>query len=175
MIKDEYGLSIWVRIPTLVSELCQHLADKWSASQTAEALSRTAGQHISRNAVIGKARRDGIAFESGMDGKYKRGPKKVRQVPYNITRQKSPFIDLPDELPLPADFLGLTLMELPNNGCRYPSGDGPFFFCGQPQWSDSSYCGHHHQICNTGIPQFRKSGESNVSYGTPGGRLSHSP
>src|ERR1035437_3230976 len=99
--------SIWSRIPALVTELRQHLADKWSASRTSNALSNTAGQLISRNAVIGKARRDGIVFESGMDGKYKRGPKKVRQVPINIVRVKAPSIGLPDEQPKQPDFIGL--------------------------------------------------------------------
>lgn len=39
--------------------------------------------------------------------------------------------------------LGKTLLELGPNDCRYPFGDGPFVFCGQPQFEGSSYCGCH--------------------------------
>lgn len=39
--------------------------------------------------------------------------------------------------------LGKTLLELGPNDCRYPYGDGPFTFCGQPQFEGSSYCGCH--------------------------------
>ena len=169
--------SIWSTIPGLIEALGQCIADKLSASQTASHISILAGQTLSRNACIGAAKRRGMRFGSVKVGKYPRKPKqprKYRQVPINIIRVKAPSIDLPDELPLPADFLGLTLMELPENGCLYPSGDGPFFFCGQPQWAESAYCGHHHRICNTGIPLFKKPGESNVSYGTPGGPLPNS-
>jgi hypothetical protein len=145
--------SIWSTIPGLFEALGKCISDKWSARQTADELSIIAGQPISRNACISKALRSGIPnFQSVEVGKYPRKPKQSRkshQVPINITRQKVPSIDLPDELPLPADFLGLSLMELPKHGCRYPSGDGPFFFCGQQQWADSSYCGHHHRICTT--------------------------
>ena len=170
--------SIWSTIPGLFESLGQFIKDNLSAKKTAENLSELAGQYISKNAVIGKARRDGLpAFQSGEDGKYARKPKqprKSRQVPINITRQKVPSREFPGEILLPTDFLGLPLIDLPKNGCRYPSGDGPFFFCGQPQWGNSSYCRHHHRVCNTGIPAFRKQGESNVSYGTPGGPLPNS-
>ena len=125
--------SIWSTIPGLFDALGQFIKDNLSAKKTAENLSELAGQYISKNSVIGKARRDGLPpFQSGEDGKYARKPKqprKYRQVPINIIRQKAPSRELPDELPLPADFLGLTLIELPKNGCLYPSGDGPFFFC----------------------------------------------
>lgn len=168
--------SIWSKIPALVIELRQHLADRWSAKQTSDALSRTAGQSISRNAVIGKARRDGITFESGMDGKYKRGPyKSRRQVPINIVRQKALSIDLPDEQPKQADFIGLTILEVKANQCKYPHGERvPYSFCGVPVWADSPYCRHHHLICNTGIPQFKKQGERHEFNGIPGGSLQNS-
>jgi len=33
--------------------------------------------------------------------------------------------------------------DLGPNDCRYPYGDGPYTFCGQQKFGDSSYCGGH--------------------------------
>jgi hypothetical protein len=175
MSQDEHS-SIWSRVPALIAELRQHLADKWSASQTANALSRIAGQRISRNAVIGKARRTGIAFESGNDGKYLRNKKKSRKshpVPINIVREKVPSLELPDEQPKQADFIGLTILEVKSDQCKYPHGEKiPYLFCGAPVWGESSYCAHHHRICNTGYSTgFNKPGVSNELHGNQGGPL----
>ena len=48
-----------------------------------------------------------------------------------------------------------TLIELDPNDCRYPFGEGPFVFCGDPQhiylckgkMIQSSYCREHHFMC----------------------------
>lgn len=40
-----------------------------------------------------------------------------------------------------------TLVELEDNDCRFPFGEGPFLFCGDPVQGKSSYCAHHHAIC----------------------------
>lgn len=40
-----------------------------------------------------------------------------------------------------------TLLELEDNDCRFPFGEGPFLFCGDPVQGRSSYCAHHHDIC----------------------------
>ena len=39
--------------------------------------------------------------------------------------------------------LGKTLLELGPNECRYPYGDGPYTFCGNPTMGECSYCGPH--------------------------------
>jgi hypothetical protein len=44
--------------------------------------------------------------------------------------------------------LGLQLMELGPDDCRYPFGDSaPFTFCGDTAIVGSSYCELHHTIC----------------------------
>ena len=154
-----YG-SIWEKIPGLFEALKHCISEKWSASRSADHLSDIAQQKLSRNALIGKARRSGMAFGSDDAGQYARPPKiarKLRQVPYNITSQKAAPIELPEEPPLPPDFLGLALLDLPRNGCRYPSGDSSFLFCGNVQDGESSYCAYHRHICH--VPYVTKGGK----------------
>ena len=46
--------------------------------------------------------------------------------------------------PMPDDFLGLPLWQLREDQCRWPHGDGPFVFCGQPkERGGTSYCAEH--------------------------------
>lgn len=40
----------------------------------------------------------------------------------------------------------LSITDLGYGQCKYPDGDGPFFFCGNPQDADSSYCPYHHHL-----------------------------
>lgn len=42
---------------------------------------------------------------------------------------------------------GRQLMELGPDDCRYPFGEGPFTFCGDPAIIGSSYCELHRLIC----------------------------
>ena len=138
------GWSIWNKVPGLIEALCQAIADKLTARQAAEKLSGLAGTTLSRNAMIGAAKRRGMRFGGGTPLPRK---KTVRQEPVNIIRPKIVY-EQPPEAPVPADFLGLTILDLPLNGCRYPSGDGPYLFCGNPQRDGSSYCAYHHKKCN---------------------------
>ena len=173
--------SIWATIPGLFEALGRCISDKLSARQTADELSIIAGQPISRNACISKAHRSGIPnFQSVEVGKYPRKPRQSRkshQVPINITRQKVPSRSLPDELPVQADFLGLTIEEVGNGQCRYPHGEQvPYLFCGGPVAGKSSWCPHHFRIVSAGYSAgFNiKTGVSNEFYGASGGPLPHS-
>lgn len=99
---------------------------------------------VSRSAVSGKLYRLGC----------QRGPrsKKKRQLPRArfLSRQTPnpkfveaapPTVD-PAFEPAP---LYVELLELRDNHCRWPIGNGPFTFCGHPPRNHSSYCPHHHQ------------------------------
>jgi len=48
---------------------------------------------------------------------------------------------------------GVTLLEIQSNQCRFPNWShskrpDEYLFCGEPTKSGSSYCAHHHSICN---------------------------
>jgi hypothetical protein len=45
--------------------------------------------------------------------------------------------------------LGISLVELEIEHCRYPDGDGPFTFCGQQRMDGSSYCHSHSALSIT--------------------------
>lgn len=160
----EYVLH-WAKIPVFLAIMKRCILKKWSARQTAERISRLAGYTVTRNALIGAARRRGMAFQSDMDGEYPRKPKKPR------VRKPKQYV--PSEPLIIQEFLGLSILDLPNNGCHYPNGDGPFLFCGQPKSAGSSYCPHHHQICYIGYSVFKKPGDRHEFYGSPRGHLSH--
>lgn len=43
----------------------------------------------------------------------------------------------------------VTFAELADRDCKFPTADdSPFFFCGLPRMSGSSYCVHHHLLCH---------------------------
>jgi len=47
-----------------------------------------------------------------------------------------------DELPQPAEFLGVTFADLADEHCRFPRGEGAsIVFCGQPRLAGKPYCG----------------------------------
>jgi GcrA cell cycle regulator len=47
-------------------------------------------------------------------------------------------------------FLGIALIDLNQNHCRYPEGDDPILFCGQPALKGSPYCVTHTKLCYDG-------------------------
>lgn len=76
----------------------------------------------------------------------------VHTTAINITRMRlanpelksEPFVcgEAPNVVPR-----DLTLMELGNGDCRYPSGEGPNIrFCGHPSLEGKSYCGPHKRL-----------------------------
>jgi len=162
----------WANTPGLLAMMEQCISEKLSAGQTSKEISRIAGYTISRNAMIGAAKRRGLKFHSELNGKNKSPRKTIRL--RRVRQRKPPSIPMPVEQEIPDDFLGITILDLPLNGCRFPNGTGPYLFCGQPQWNSSSYCRHHHQICNAGFSVFKKPGESHEFYGSPGRHMQNS-
>ena len=117
------------------------------------------GQQIgmTKNAVIGKCRRMGVELQ---DGKAGRPRTQVKQDRPRNHRPKRSSVSLPaDHVPqarlepvtkLP--FRAITLVELKENDCRYPHGNGPFFFCGQQKMEEGSYCEFHHRLTTRVTP-----------------------
>lgn len=50
----------------------------------------------------------------------------------------------PELVELPPEPLGrYELLDLPANGCKWPSGENPTMFCGEDRGEDTVYCSHH--------------------------------
>lgn len=125
----------------MLRKLC---ADGLSAGQMREELGG-----ITRNSIIGKARRMGFGFTS-QPGKPKQGPKPRghRKTPF-VDRKPPKFnvyvaIDLPPEQPANP----VTLMELTADTCRWPIGEVTHntMFCGATAVPGAPYCVGHCRI-----------------------------
>jgi GcrA cell cycle regulator len=119
-------------------------ADGMSASKIAEAL----GNVVTRNAVIGKADRLGLARRDGANcSRASRKPKsKLKSV--DPSRSESRREDAPvPPTDLPAHpFQHLTIEELDRHHCRWPEDNGAAItFCGAPtcERGHGVYCDHH--------------------------------
>jgi len=150
-----------------IALLKEGIASHYSAGRVAELLSNLSGATITRSAVLGKASRLGIQFESDKSGwiprtrstyvpKQARAPRKPRQPRERVTQKRSK-VSLPPE-PLPEtslDDLAIPseqrrqLMDLDAHCCRWPVGDPRdegFFYCGAPEadiYAGRPYCKAH--------------------------------
>ena len=126
------------RLRSLWAESDEH-GPLYSCSQIAKMLGA-----VSRNAVIGKARRIGLPhrMRGGEERQRNSSARKPRQVRY------VPLVDLFEDAPPPVDFIGVTFIETTDATCMYPEGDGAhMLFCGQPRKDESNYCPGHSAIC----------------------------
>ncbi len=132
-----------------------------TASAIAKVLSDKFNKAISRNSVIGFYNRSPDAFrDRPLSGAYSapKTGKTISQKPQSArpalartatTRKERPKVaPSPQpvfEMPPAPEALGLRLVDLDVNDCRWPvSGDGAAtLFCGHPSTGDSSYCAHH--------------------------------
>src|SRR5512139_499402 len=137
--------------------LTEKLAEHKSATVIAAEM-RKHGIYPSRNAIIGILHRmnAGHRFASkivGNDARERSAPRiKPRRDSGMGTMRSIDRRLYVGNLPLPkpkisaAPFLGLTLVQLEPNQCRYPRGEEKILFCGQPTKKDSSYCPHCHDL-----------------------------
>lgn len=97
---------------------------------------------FSRNACIGRASRLGL---SGPVKKF-RAPRTPRSRVVNTPRTIRAARERPAPSPIPepqlsAEFLGVALLDLTPEMCRFPRGEGAsILFCGQVTDGDSSWC-----------------------------------
>ena len=113
----------------------------------------------SRNAVIGRLHRIGlvrsptqIAEAKAASNKLRRknDPKKSRPI-FRIKRragliQPPRIIVEPPRLGLSRD---LKLLDLTAHDCKWPYGEWPFVFCGNPKPVEVSYCPYHASLAYT--------------------------
>lgn len=110
----------------------------------------------SKNSVIGRALRLGLVnrvkkkprFQIDNHAKFYNLIASGADLVAKIRRARPADVRKPTNDASAGEFLSLHLLELDLDQCRYPQGDGPIFFCGQPSMPGSSYCPTHHRICN---------------------------
>ena len=115
--------------------------DGLSANQIAHALG-----NVTRNAVIGKVHRLGLA---GRDGTPRVSRPRVPAAPGFRVRAYQPVMTVIEQDPFRfEDGSFATMRTVGKNMCRWPIGDpavGEFHFCGCGSKSGSSYCEAHSQ------------------------------
>lgn len=110
----------------------------FSFAQSAVKINEKFGTRYTRNGAIGRAHRIGLSAPT----KLKEPPKPRKHQLY----RPRPKLVAPAQFDrcevLPGN---VSLLELADNGCRYPTDDrSPFVFCNSPQRDGSSYCPEHY-------------------------------
>ena len=124
---------------------------KWqSLSFTATEIAKELGPLFTKNAVIGKMTRLG----------FKGGKTRVPSArPHNETRRLRRLAARGGYggayagkrvAPVYHPPFAYALQDLPDGGCHYPAGDGPFTFCGVPALEFGSYCAYHFALTHYG-------------------------
>jgi hypothetical protein len=124
------------KISNWTDERSDYLKESWGHS-TASAIA--AKLNISRNAVIGRARR--MDLDAKRSGPVTGNKQRPRQMPV-IIRPPAPPPREPFSWPeIPS--LNIPLLELEDGQCRFPCDEG---FCGHPIVYNS-YCAQHTRLC----------------------------
>lgn len=121
-------------------ERVEQLKELWAEGLSASQIANKMGG-VTRNAVIGKVHRLGLA---GRATPAAPKPKVVQH--FDEPAQKSPTYGLDSLYP------GLdkpTVSSIDGNQCKWPVGDPTsedFHFCGQPSSNGKPYCAYHSQV-----------------------------
>jgi hypothetical protein len=150
----------WVQWPAeMDADLTLMRNDGKSSSIIADILTKNHGRKVTRNAVIGRAKRLGLErLKVNAPTEHKNwggvrgvpGPRRYvapgaarthhlhRLRQFRVVEASQPYVGS----------LNIPFMAIGGEQCRnIVSGDGePVLCCGQPQTAASSYCGHHHAI-----------------------------
>lgn len=117
-----------------------------SANQIAGVFSSSERRSVSRNAILGKARRMKLARRRVAKARSTSTPRKRIERP--VAAKPAPAA-MPVPAPIVADVARLQLEELTDVTCKWPVGDPKlpgFGFCGLPAADGHVYCaGHRHR------------------------------
>jgi GcrA cell cycle regulator len=133
--------------PEAVDRLQEYWRRGLSASQCARALNEEFGMRFSRNAIIGKVYRLGLAKRKRNDAQprdVRLRPRQPKRRALNLTRFASVAVQ---ENEPPAH--GVTIFELLPRHCRWPFGDPRlpgFRFCGAQRADRLPYCIMHARL-----------------------------
>jgi GcrA cell cycle regulator len=137
-------------------ESLEGLKGLWSGDTPASVIARILndefGTSFTRNAIIGKARREGLPAKVvrcySINDRIERRRLSRRKYAAQVAARPVviPFPEQPAEPVVP---LGKKLMQLKADDCRYPYGDGPFTFCGHRKLSTGPYCAAHQAITHS--------------------------
>lgn len=115
------------------------LKDLWREGHSGSHVATLMGGGLTRCAVLGKVHRLGMSGE--------RRPRVAPVRRYKLVRAPKRAYTRPTPKPAVAPrVFGLTLLDLQPWNCRWPQGDGPYRFCGEPRVEDSSYCKPHTRL-----------------------------
>lgn len=140
-------------IRTWTDDRIEHLRVLAADGLSASAIAAGLGGGMSRNAVIGKLHRLGLA-PTGRTVAAKPGRPKVtktRRHPFNQPRAlalaletAAPIIELPPDQSPDA----CTIIQLTSESCRWPLGEPSpdMLYCGSQKWPGSSYCARHARL-----------------------------
>lgn len=129
----------------------KRVVEMWQAKATYTEIGKEL--RLSRSAVAGKLKR--LRAKGLIDGRQTTGARdivvKLRQrAGKPKMRVRVETIRLPSEVPAAvaaAPGGSKRLTDLKPFECRYPFGEGPYFFCGEPTVIGSSWCPYHHLVC----------------------------
>jgi GcrA cell cycle regulator len=139
----------------------------WTAAATAKlrALAKTGksfkqiGEILgySRNACIGKARREKIAKAPTDLAPRPKAFVKPEARPFRLIIRALKPAPIPPDVKV-ADMPLVTMMQLTSNNCRYPFGeDEDMMFCGKPRHRGRPYCQEHAEVCYKPMPTLTRS------------------
>jgi GcrA cell cycle regulator len=134
------------------------LTKLWLDGVSGEAVAREIGDGCTRNAVIGKANRLGLAAHqrsnegSASAAMLRRVEARNRLTGFGVNKIQAARATAPQvkSTPVPEKHQGVLLDDLPANGCRWAINDAPkgkpHLFCAEPREAGSSWCCHHHAL-----------------------------
>lgn len=136
---------------TAVDQLRRMWTDGDTAREIGKALGRT------RSAIIGKAHRLGLEERSNRLSDADKAARVLARRMYKTQKQRVYRAPTPRRIKPPtiketalpwAGSRNIALLDLGRNDCRFPFGDGPFVFCGQPVIPGFTYCAHCYGIAH---------------------------
>ncbi len=145
------------------------LRQYWGSGKSASEIAEMIGG-MSRNAVIGKAHRLGLAGRPSPIKERKARPKAPspsHASPATTTTPATPKVPLDNVVELlPGG--GATILSLTERMCRWPHGDPKkpgFRFCGKPAADGTSYCADHLKLAYQPPQPKRRDTERRAAHG----------